>query len=174
MSAIEMPAGALLKVLGPNRESIHGGKGAWEPGDWMPEISPVRLCSSGYHLIEPYALPEWWRADATLWLAEGRGLTDKGSDGKAAFGEARLVRELHNPTEGELRLLACDFAEHVLPIWHKAYPDDNRPDAAIAAVRAYIADPTEEIRAAWDAAQDAAWAAERQWQSLPIWRVINR
>ena len=35
------------------------------------------------------------------------------------------------------RLLACDFAEHVLPIWQAKYPDDLRPAQCIEAARAF-------------------------------------
>ena len=35
------------------------------------------------------------------------------------------------------RLLACDYAEHVLPIWEAAYPEDRRPHEAIAVARRY-------------------------------------
>ena len=59
------------------------------------------------------------------------------------------------------RLVAADFAESVLHIFEEKYPDDSRPRAAIAAVRAFakgeIAE--EELRVAWDAARAAARAA---------------
>jgi hypothetical protein len=60
-----------------------------------------------------------------------------------------------------MRLMAADFAEAVLPIFEKYYPDDKRPRLAINAVRDFangkITD--QERAAAWDAAGDAAWAA---------------
>jgi len=78
--------------------------------------------------------------------------------------------------ERESRLLACDYAERVLPIWYDKYPGDHRPAEAIRVARLYAnGNATEsDLRAAawdagaaagaaardaWDAAWDAAWAA---------------
>lgn len=38
----------------------------------------------------------------------------------------------------KLHLLACDFAERVLPIFEKEYPEDNRPKRAIEVKRLWI------------------------------------
>ena len=58
------------------------------------------------------------------------------------------------------RLLACDYAEHVLPIFETQYPDDDRPRKAIAVSRRHAhGEATDaELSAAW-AAWDAAWYA---------------
>lgn len=67
--------------------------------------------------------------------------------------------------ERALHLLACDFAEHVLHIFEKEYPNDDRPRKAIETKRFWIDGKItkEELDAAryaaWDAAWDAAWAA---------------
>jgi hypothetical protein len=73
-----------------------------------------------------------------------------------------------------LASLACDFAEHVLPIWYEYHPDDDRPKKAIQAARKYQARSTglktlrrarsetyaaASASAAWSAWADAAWAA---------------
>ena len=57
--------------------------------------------------------------------------------------------------------LACKFAEHVLPIWERKYPEDMRPRKAVEAKRAWMRGEIndEELAAAWDAARDAAWDA---------------
>ena len=88
------------------------------------------------------------------------------------------------PADREIRLLACDFAEHILPIYEKRYPNDNRPRNAIATSRRFAnGEATREeldaacaaawaaraaARAAWAAAKAAAWAAARaagrEWQ----------
>jgi hypothetical protein len=52
---------------------------------------------------------------------------------------------------------ACDCASRVLGIYEKKYPDDKRPRAAIDAATRWLAEPTEESRAA--AAHAAAHAA---------------
>ena len=51
----------------------------------------------------------------------------------------RLWAVLRRPffTEAELRLLACDFAEHVLPIFEAQYPGDKRPHQVIEVSRRF-------------------------------------
>jgi len=57
------------------------------------------------------------------------------------------------------RLMAADFASHVLPLWRKKYPKDDRPAKAIKAARdfAHGTITSEKL----DAARAAAWAAAR-------------
>jgi len=63
------------------------------------------------------------------------------------------------------RLLACDYAEHVLHIFETQYPDDDRLRKAIEVSRRYArGEAMEEAlaaarAAAWDAAGAAAWDA---------------
>ena len=61
------------------------------------------------------------------------------------------------------RLLACDYAEHVLHIFEAKYPDDDKPRKAIEVSRRYArGEATDaELSAAWNAAGDvgAAWNA---------------
>lgn len=63
------------------------------------------------------------------------------------------------------RLMACDFAETVLPIWERYYPRDTRLRCAIEVSRRFARGEAsrEELAtagaAAWDAANDAAWDA---------------
>ena len=69
------------------------------------------------------------------------------------------------------RLLACEFAEHVLPIFEQEHPQDTRPRKAIEAARIYAyggySDKTRAAAGAaagaatWAATEDAAWAAAR-------------
>ena len=63
--------------------------------------------------------------------------------------------------ERESRLLACDYAERVLPIWYDKYPADHRPAEAIRVARLYANNNATEddLLAAGAAAQDAAQAA---------------
>ena len=64
-------------------------------------------------------------------------------------------------TEQEQRIIAADFAEHVLPIFEADYPDDDRPRKSIEAARAYARDEItkKQRNAARAAAEAAAWAA---------------
>jgi len=59
------------------------------------------------------------------------------------------------------RLFACDYVEHVLAIYEKQYPNDNRPRQAIETARAFANGKVsqEELDAASSAAKDAASAA---------------
>ena len=92
------------------------------------------------------------------------------------------------------RLLACDYAEHVLPLYKQQYPTDRRPHEAIETARRFVrgeaslgelvaaekaawaAGATSEAagaaRAAWAAgAAERASAAEREWQAR---RLLER
>jgi len=71
------------------------------------------------------------------------------------------------------RLMAADFAEEVLPLWHKRYPSDTRPAEAIQAARDFAngAITQEQLDAARGAAWDAAWTAwdERDAAGAATW-----
>ena len=106
-------------------------------------------------------------------------------------------------SEKFVRLLACDYAEHVLHIFEAKYPDDDRPRKAIAVSRRYArGEATEaELSAARDAARgtkaaigaaagvaayaaswaaagvaarDAAWHAECTWQEARLRELLER
>ncbi len=70
------------------------------------------------------------------------------------------LRCLSDPVPDSVRLMIAGFAERVLPIFEKRYPKDNRPRAAIQAVRDFVAGKItrEQLRAAYAAAY-AAYAA---------------
>ena len=99
------------------------------------------------------------------------------------------------------RLLACDYAEHVLRIFETRYPDDYRPREAIAVSRRYARgeatdaelsaarDAARDVGAAWNAAEAArdaawyaarsaaraaAWTAERMWQEARLRELLER
>ena len=60
--------------------------------------------------------------------------------------------------ERGFRLLACGYAERVLPIFEKDHPGDMRPRDCIEVARRYAVDEATEEEMA--AAKDAAWAAK--------------
>ena len=69
------------------------------------------------------------------------------------------------PADKIARLLACDYAERVLPIFEKSLPGDMRPRRAIETSRRFangLASQAE-LAAAGDAARDAN-NTEREWQ----------
>ena len=91
------------------------------------------------------------------------------------------------------RLLACDYAEHVLHIFEAEYPGDYRPREAIAVSRRYArgeatdaelsaAGAAAEAAAetAWNAAGaaarnawNAAWTPERMWQEARLRELLE-
>jgi hypothetical protein len=93
-----------------------------------------------------------------------------------------VTRLLSGKHDRELRLFACDCAEHVLPLFEEKHPDDTIPREAINVARRYANGEATENElavasdaacaaasaAAWAsdvlAASDAASAAEQKWQ----------
>src|SRR3990167_2098881 len=81
------------------------------------------------------------------------------------------------------RLLACDFAEHVLPIYEAKYPGDSRPRNAIETSRRYANGEAVAVElagareAAWEAARVAGDATTREaaWNAaLAAWNAATR
>ena len=186
----------LYKVLGPDLRSCHGGDARWVPGEWQPPIPSPLVCKRGWHLLpRPRDVLDWWVEGAALWEAEGRGEM-VAERKKQAWSEARVTRQLHMPTREELVTLMLDMAEHVLPIWERAHPDDPRPREAIAAARrgdaktaataayaaayaAYAAAcaaacAADAAYAAYAAACAAGFKAETSWQDQLVKKVIYR
>lgn len=60
-------------------------------GIWTEKKKPI-LCHSGWHMVSAKDL-SGWLCYPSLWLAEGRGGRDVGSN-KTSFEQARLVRQL--------------------------------------------------------------------------------
>ena len=157
---------AFYKVLGRDGTPHHGGTGTWHlpngrrPGKWMPTITPVVPCQSGYHLCTIDQLVTW--LGPVIWVAEGRGEHVDQSD-KHVFGQARLLHRLDTWNDRTARLFAADCAERVLPIYEREHPGDDRPRQAIeVARRCANGDATDDERAAaWAAAWNAAWNAAR-------------
>ena len=152
-------------MLGINGECIHGGVGAWslpvngKPGDWMPQLTGKLVpCSYGYHVLTFEQLVIW--LGPTIWRIEisGRPLLDGDTH---IVARARLLSRIAQWTEKTARLFAADCAEHVLPIFEKQYPHDNRPANAIKAARRYanLTIGNEERAAARNAARYAAWGS---------------
>ena len=70
------------------------------------------------------------------------------------------LKALPSELQNKIILLGCLYAERVLPIWEKYYPEDKRPHIAIETARKYTRGEATltELEAAWAAADDA-WAA---------------
>jgi hypothetical protein len=157
------------KVLGKGGIACNGGVGKWnlpkdgKPGEWMPKIENIEPCVRGYHLCREEDLLEWLNEE--IYEAEGRGNFIRHKNNKDVFPKARLIRKLENWNKKTARLFAADCAEHVLPIFEKEYPNDDRPRKAIQATRAFAngkigaAAGAAARAAAGAAAWAGAWAA---------------
>jgi hypothetical protein len=118
-----------------------------------------QACGDRYaHLVEKLG-PKWGEQKPInlLDILDHNGVSD------CLWALCSVVK--HPEGDRAMRLMACDFAEAVLPIYEKEYPDDMRPANAIRIVRRYAdGKATDEERvaarvAAWAAARVAAWAA---------------
>ena len=129
-----------------------------QPGEWTSELQDIEMCERGYHLCaDPY---DFLRYGPRLFIAEGRG-KHKGpdADGKTVWASVRLLHEVPI-TETDLRLLACDYAEHVLTIFERTNSEDKRPRTAIETARKYVrGEATRQELYAASAASAAASAA---------------
>lgn len=82
-------------------------------------------------------------------------------------------------TQKLARLLAADFAEHVLPLFEKEHPNDNRPRIAIETARAFAegkisaAARSAAKSAAWIAAGAAAWTAAGAAARAAAWAAAS-
>ena len=78
------------------------------------------------------------------------------------FDDALWALRACDDAETFSRLLACDYAEHVLPIFETQYPDDDRPRKAIAVSRRHAhGEATDAELSAARAAWNAVWADAR-------------
>lgn len=137
--------------------------GSWTPGEWTSIIQNIEMCARGYHLVDAAHILRW-RGD-TLWEAEIAPNAEKIEDGgKAVVSSCRLTRQIETYTPRTLRLLACDYAEHVLPIWETRFPDDLRPRQAIETARRFANGEVTALEladicsATYDVAADVAYA----------------
>ena len=124
------------KWLAPDRTTpVRGYRWPVRARQWTPRQTPVR-CQSGWHLAPPGGITPNvpWTLPAVLWTAEGRGATDAAPD-KVVFESARILAPIGTLTEPMAHSLACDFAEHVLPLWEAKHPNDHGPRVAIEARR---------------------------------------
>jgi len=167
----------LYKLLSADGRACNGGLDQWslpqrgKPGKWMPSIKNPKLCSRGYHGVPiEYVLD--WKGD-TLWEMEVRGAADVSPE-KTAAESARLIRRIPGWNDKNLRLFACDCAEHVLPIYLDSSPENDGMALmlAIHVAREYAhgrgdAQDVDAARSAAWAARSAAWTAqaeEKEWQ----------
>jgi hypothetical protein len=148
-------------------KSCHGGNSTWSlpngntPGDWMPTLRKLEPCARGYHIVEAHQIPKWLKEECQIFEVEVSGKVIPHDDDKHVCGKVRLIKQMKWDSEVYLRLFAADCAEHVLHIYEKEYPSDDRPRKAIEAARKYARKEIDAAAraAAWAAARAADWAA---------------
>lgn len=130
-----------------------------EPGPWLPTIPggkrALRTCERGYHYCNQPYLFAWIDDGVSDELYEVEpGRTGIGEPEKLLSTRLRLIHHVGTLTPPLLRRIAADCAERVLPIFERAYPNDDRPRRAIAVARA-VADgaaSSDDLHDAWAAA----------------------
>lgn len=158
-------------------KSCHGGKSTWnlpkdgKPGKWMPAIKGELIpCTVGYHIVQSHQLPQWLKENCQIFEVEVSGdVID--ADDKSVCRKVRLIKQTKYDPEVTPRLFAADCAEHVLHIFEKEYPGDDRPRKAIEAARKFA--KKEIDAAAMAAARAAAWAAEQQWHGERLLKYLD-
>jgi len=143
-----------------------------QPGEWLPKVDKLEMCEFGWHYADENHIIAWLREQ--IFEVEVRGEVLDG-DNKSTAQEMRLVRKCEGWNERTARLLACEYAERVLPIYEKHYPDDKRPRQAIETARRFANGEAtqEELAAAWDAARAAAGAAAWNAARAAAWNAAR-
>jgi hypothetical protein len=159
----------LFKVLKFDGSPHHGGEGRWnlpsgdEPGEWMPSISPLVPCESGYHVCRLEQLIVW--LGPAIWTVEIRGDRIEQAD-KMVAAQARLLACTAWDV-GRARSFAFDCAEHGLAIFERQMPGDSRPRRALEAGHRFLAGALDAGKT--DEAARAAGAAARAAAHGPGW-----
>ena len=131
----------------------------WVPGQSRTLKGAIIPCQRGYH-----ASPSLWQAltyapGPVACRVELSGEIIPHNGDKFAASTRKLIAAVN--VDKDLRLFAADCAEHVLHLFERDYPNDDRPRKAIQAARDFaegrISDAARE--AAGAAAWEAAWAA---------------
>ena len=168
----------MYKILQDGGRPCVGG-GQWYlpqgklPGKWMPKIETLRMCESGYHVLDAACIIDFLDYGYHIFEVEVRGESFT-RDYKACHQQARLLRELQWG-EREARLFACDCAERALDLWVKSGTVDPRSRAAVDVARRFAnGEATVDERdtakaaaiaavraAAWNTARAEAWDAAR-------------
>ena len=176
------------KVLNQGGACIYAN-GYWHlpkrgPGEWMPVVKDLEMCESGYHLCRRKDLVGWLGPE--IYEAEGRGKKLVGDD-EVVFQQARLIRKLDTWNDRTARLFTCDCAERIVHL-----VGDERSVEAIKVARRYAnGEATDKERAvaqdaaraarvaraaravAQDAVWEAAWEAERKWQTKRLFEYLD-
>ncbi|MEO8286518.1 MAG: putative immunity protein [Chloroflexota bacterium] len=140
--------------------------GSWTPGEPMPTIDPVQEYGPGYHVCTEDHLLDWLLAadaqetDIEVWRVDVSGASFHGKDGNHVWADAQLICPAL--TDRDIRLFACDCAEHILHLYEQEHLTDMRPRTAIDVARRFAArDATTDELCAARAASAAIGACQQ-------------
>jgi len=149
----------LWKSFRADFETNHGPFPA-KVGEWAKLDGKIKCCKNGFHGSRKVIDAMRYVNCSIIALVEVQGESDHEND-KSAHAEMRILKA-YTWTHKDSAELACYAAEQVIRLFEKEYPDDDRPRAAIAAVKKWLKNPTEENRIAADkTAVEVAWAASQ-------------
>lgn len=140
-----------------------------QPGDWAYAHRPIIICQRGLHLA---TVASWsGLVSDELYVAEPGPKCERhigrGGD-KFAVSKARLLWRVETWTPRAARLLACEFAERVLPAYEQTHPGDPRLREGVVAARLF-ANKTigpDQLREARNAARRAYGERSAAYHSL--------
>ena len=133
------------------------------PGKWTPSVADLKLCQSGYHVVNAINILLFISVELYLVEVKGRVIVDTN---KSTHESVRLTKKLAWNKDVAV-MFAADCAEHVLHLFESKYPNDSRPRLAIEAAR------NKNANAAANAANAAAYAAtEKEWQSKKLLEYV--
>ena len=160
----------LFKILGSNREAVHGGTGRWPvPGEWHRVHGDLIPCENGLHVCRVRDLIYWMREGAWVWRVETNPrFTRVEQVDKLVVREARLTKPVGVLTARVLRLFAADCAESVAHL-HGSEP---RCVEAIRVARLFAHGLATDTHRA--AAGAAAWDAARAAQGENLLAITGR
>ena len=165
----------LYKVLNDNK-SCTSGSFDWtdylpagdQPGAWTPVVENIEICERGYHGTDAAHLIDFIHGNQ-LWEVEA--LEPQWGDGdhtnKFVCPSMRLVRQVEAWNDKTLRLFACWCVRQIWPL----LTDERSRNAVDVAEKYANGEATsEELAAAWDAAN---WAAARDAQSKRLIEMLG-
>lgn len=131
------------------------------PGAWLPAVEgPLKMCVNGYHACRAGQVALW--VDQVLAEVEINGEMIGDEQKVCGRGPARITRIVEGWTPMVLREWLVDCAEHVLPVYERAYPGEARVRHCIEMTRRFLRGEAtqEKLTAAMAAtrAAEAAWA----------------
>jgi len=120
----------------------------WQPGKWMPAVEGEYVVEKGegkiignlYHFCRALPLDLMIGTDAELYefAVEPGGEVVEYCYGCFTTARCRITRRVKTWNKKVMRNLVCDYAERVLPVFEKQYPDNPHLRQALEATRKFV------------------------------------